>query len=72
MASHRCALRAPGELTPSELRIARLAAAGQSNREIARSAFVTEKTVETHLTSVYAKLRIGSRRELADKRLELR
>ena len=59
-------LRAPGELTPSELRIARLAAEGHSNRDIARSIFVTEKTVETHLTSVYAKLRIGSRRELAE------
>jgi ATP/maltotriose-dependent transcriptional regulator MalT len=51
-------------LTPSELRIARLAAAGTSNRGIARALFVTEKTVETHLTAVYTKLDITSRREL--------
>ena len=36
-------------LTPSELRVAQLAAAGHSNREIAQALFVTRKTVETHL-----------------------
>ena len=53
-------------LTPSELRVARLAVDGKTNREIAQSLFVTPKTVEVHLSSVYRKLGIGSRTQLAD------
>jgi DNA-binding CsgD family transcriptional regulator len=52
-------------LTPAELRVALLAARGLANREIARSLVVTVKTVETELSHTYAKLGIGSRRELA-------
>ncbi|HYJ23151.1 MAG TPA: AAA family ATPase [Solirubrobacterales bacterium] len=52
-------------LTASERRIAEHAAAGRTNREIAGELFVTPKTVENHLTRVYGKLGIGSRRELA-------
>jgi DNA-binding CsgD family transcriptional regulator len=52
-------------LTPAELRVARLAARGLANREIARSLVLTVKTVETELSHVYAKLDIRSRRELA-------
>ena len=52
-------------LTPSELRIVRLAAAGHSNREIAHGLYVTLKTVEAHLTRAYAKLGIERRGELA-------
>ena len=51
-------------LTPSELRIARLAAEGRTNREIAHSLYVTLKTVEGHLARSYTKLGISSRREL--------
>jgi DNA-binding CsgD family transcriptional regulator len=47
------------------LRVARLAAAGHSNPEIAQAQFVTLKTVETQLGSCYRKLGISSRRELA-------
>lgn len=43
-------------LTASELRIARIAAGGATNREIAQDLFVSLKTVETHLTHAYAKL----------------
>jgi ATP/maltotriose-dependent transcriptional regulator MalT len=43
-------------LTPRELRVAELAAAGRSNVEIAQDLFVSLKTVETHLSHVYAKL----------------
>jgi DNA-binding CsgD family transcriptional regulator len=52
-------------LTPSELRVARLAARGHSNQEVAQTLFVTVKTVEMHLTRVYRKLDAGSRGELA-------
>jgi DNA-binding CsgD family transcriptional regulator len=52
----RVALTGPAALTASELRIAQLAAAGRSNTEIAQTLFVSRKTVETHLTHVYAKL----------------
>jgi DNA-binding CsgD family transcriptional regulator len=53
------------ELTASERRIAEHAAAGRTNREIAAELFITPKTVENHLTRVYGKLGISSRRELA-------
>jgi DNA-binding CsgD family transcriptional regulator len=53
------------ELTASERRVAELAATGRTNREIADELFVTPKTVENHLTRVYSKLRLSSRRELA-------
>ena len=51
-------------LTPSELRIARLAADGRSNREIAGELYVTLKAVEGHLAHAYAKLGIGGRDQL--------
>jgi DNA-binding CsgD family transcriptional regulator len=51
-------------LTPSERRIVELAAAGATNREIAQSLFVTARTVESHLTQAYRKLRVTSRDEL--------
>jgi DNA-binding CsgD family transcriptional regulator len=56
--------RADDELTPSERRIAELAASGASNSEIAGSLFLSVRTVETHLTSAYRRLSISSRREL--------
>jgi DNA-binding CsgD family transcriptional regulator len=52
-------------LTPSERRIAALAAEGASNREIAETLFLSLKTVEMHLSRAYRKLEIGSRRQLA-------
>jgi DNA-binding CsgD family transcriptional regulator len=52
-------------LTAAEARVARLAAEGASNREIAQELFVTLKTVEMHLSSAYRKLDISSRAQLA-------
>ena len=51
-------------LTPSELRIARLAAEGRTNREIAQALTVTPKTVETHLRHVFQKLDLSRRTQL--------
>jgi DNA-binding CsgD family transcriptional regulator len=53
-------------LTPSERRVVDLAATGATNREIAQTLFVTEKTVETHLGRAFRKLDINSRRQLPD------
>ncbi|GGQ09265.1 AAA family ATPase [Streptomyces mutabilis] len=54
----------PGALTGSERRIAELAAAGRTNTEIADLLHLARRTVETHLTSAYRKLRIRRRTEL--------
>jgi DNA-binding NarL/FixJ family response regulator len=51
-------------LTPSERRIAELASQGLTNREIAQTLFVTARTVEGHLTSVFRKLMLRAREEL--------
>ena len=51
-------------LTPSEERVARLAASGLTNREVAARLSVTPKTVEAHLARAYRKLDISSRAEL--------
>ena len=53
-------------LTPSERRIAELAASGMTNRQIAQSLFLTVKTIEAHLSAAYDKLDIRSRHLLAD------
>lgn len=55
---------APTELTEIEWRIAALAATGRTNRQIASEVFVSPKTVEARLASVYGKLGIRSRAEL--------
>jgi DNA-binding CsgD family transcriptional regulator len=52
-------------LTAAERRVAALVAEGRTNREVAAALFLGERTVETHLTHVYAKLGVRSRAELA-------
>jgi DNA-binding NarL/FixJ family response regulator len=52
------------ELTPSEQRIAELAAGGLTNRQVAAAILVSTKTVEASLARVYRKLDIHSRAEL--------
>jgi len=61
----RIALSGVESLTPSERRVAEMAAEGPTNREIAQALFVTQRTVEVHLTSIYRKLAISSRGQLA-------
>ncbi|HYL07686.1 MAG TPA: AAA family ATPase [Candidatus Udaeobacter sp.] len=53
------------QLTPQELQIALVVAGGATNREAAAQLFLSPKTIEAHLSSVYAKLTIRSRSELA-------
>ena len=52
-------------LTGRELEVARLVTAGKTNREIAAELFLSEKTVETHLSHVFGKLGVSSRAALA-------
>ena len=61
----RTALAGREALTPAELRVVELAARELSNRKIAQTLFITEKTVEAHLGHAYQKLSVKSRRELA-------
>src|ERR1700738_1611710 len=51
-------------LTPTELRVAHLAAEGLSNREIAEQTFVSRHTVAWHLRNIYRKLQVESREQL--------
>ncbi len=55
----------PTRLTAQELAVARLVAEGLSNRQVAAELFVSVKTVQFHLTHIYAKLGVSSRAELA-------
>ncbi|GAB2680448.1 AAA ATPase-like protein [Barrientosiimonas humi] len=57
--------RAPTDLTPQERAVADLVAQGRSNREAADVLFLSTKTVQYHLTRIYAKLGVRSRTELA-------
>jgi DNA-binding CsgD family transcriptional regulator/tetratricopeptide (TPR) repeat protein len=61
----RSVLTGLAALTPSERRVAELAAGGKTNREIAQTLFVTTKTVEVHLSSSYRKLDVRGRRDLS-------
>lgn len=57
----RTALSGPDALTSAERRVANLAAAGLSNRQIAQHLFITQATVETHLRHAFGKLGVTSR-----------
>jgi DNA-binding NarL/FixJ family response regulator len=56
--------RRSGQLTPSEQRVAELAASGMKNRDVAAALFISPKTVEANLARIYRKLGIKSRAEL--------
>jgi len=60
----------PGQLSPQEKAVARLARAGRTNQQISRELYLSVNTVETHLAHVYRKLGIRRRRELAGQELD--
>jgi DNA-binding CsgD family transcriptional regulator len=62
----RAVTRGVDALTPRELRVVQLAAAGATNRQIAQTLFVTPRTIEHHLRNAYGKLEISSREQLPD------
>ena len=51
----------PGGLTPAEERVAALVAEGKTNREVAAALFLSDRTVEGHLSRVFAKLGVDDR-----------
>ncbi|MGW3433842.1 AAA family ATPase [Streptomyces melanosporofaciens] len=58
-------------LSEAEWRVATLAASGMSNRQIAKSLYITVSTVEQHLTRIYRKLSVGNRQELSRRLWQL-
>jgi DNA-binding CsgD family transcriptional regulator len=60
----------PGQLSPQEKAVARLARAGRTNREISRELYLSVNTVETHLAHAYRKLGIRRRAELTGQELD--
>jgi DNA-binding CsgD family transcriptional regulator len=61
----RDAITGRDALTAAELRVARLAAEGLTNREISQALFITTRTAKVHLSRIYRKLQISRRGQLA-------
>lgn len=57
-------------LTPHELQVCRLVVGGASNRDLAASLFISPRTVEAHLTSIFRKLGVRNRGELAARAID--
>ena len=61
VAARRAGATLPAGLTPRELEVLRLVAAGRSNREIAAELFLSERTVHRHVSNIFSKLDVSSR-----------
>ena len=55
------AAKPPHGLTQRELQVLRFVAAGKTNKLIARELFLSEKTIDRHLSNIFVKLNVGSR-----------
>jgi len=55
----------PDELTPREMEVLQLIAQGLSNKELAKKLTISEKTVKTHLSSIFSKLHLSDRTQAA-------
>lgn len=64
---NQCNSMKSGILTRREKQIAKIASLGLTNQEIADQLFISEKTVKTHLSNIYEKFGISSRKEIASK-----
>ncbi len=64
-AARRAEAQRAGGLSPREREVAQLVAQGRSNREIAETLIVGVRTIETHVSSILAKLELSSRRQIA-------
>ena len=62
--------RSGAELTATERRVADLIASGATNRDAAAALFVSVRTIETHVASIYRKLGVRTRSELTRRTLE--
>jgi DNA-binding NarL/FixJ family response regulator len=58
-------------LTPREVEILQFLAQGKSNRDIAEELFISERTVQAHLTNIFAKMQVSSRLEAVLKGIRL-
>lgn len=58
-------------LTPREVEILQFLARGMSNRDIAEALYISERTVQTHLTNIFAKMQVSSRLEAVLKGIRL-
>jgi DNA-binding CsgD family transcriptional regulator len=61
VAARRAGVALPAGLTPREIEVLRLVAAGRSNREIAAELFLSERTVHRHVSNIFSKLDVSSR-----------
>ncbi len=61
----RAARETYGGLTARERQVATLIARGQSNRDVAEALVIGERTVQTHIANIFAKLNVGSRAQIA-------
>jgi DNA-binding NarL/FixJ family response regulator len=56
-------IRQVEELTPRELEVLQLLVRGLSNRDIAEALFISDRTVQAHLTNIFSKMQVSSRLE---------
>jgi DNA-binding CsgD family transcriptional regulator len=72
LAAHRSADSRPHRLTARELQVLRLVASGKTNKAIAAELFLSEKTIDRHVSNIFAKLEVASRAAATARAYECR